>query len=325
VIVTWREHGVTPIPPNLFSIAFGLAGLADAWDVASPVLGIPQAVPNAFFILAAVAWLALTVLYLAKGLPRIAADLRDPVLSPFVAVAAVTPMLLGAALAPVSLTAGRVVVLVSLVAAITLGGWLLGQWVVIDLDQDKAHPGYFLPTVAGGLIGAFAAAVVQLQGIAEASFGLGVISWLVLGSTILNRLFFRPNLPAPLTPVLAIELAPPAVAGIAWFALNGGAIDFVACALGGYAVLMALMQLRFLPLYARLRFSPVFWAFTFSYAAAATDALAWIAAARPRGATGYAIAVIALITIFVAAIAARTAVALARGQFLPAHREETAP
>jgi tellurite resistance protein len=44
-----------------------------------------------------------------------------------------------------------------------------------------------------------------------------------------------------------------------------------------------IVQLRFLPVFRRLRFSPGFWAFTFSYTAAAGDALAWL---RFRSAPG---------------------------------------
>jgi hypothetical protein len=70
--------------------------------------------------------------------------------------------------------------------------------------------------------------------------------------------------------IQAIELAPPTVAGVAYFALTGGAMTPVAYALGGYPVLMALVQLRLLPVYARLSFSAGFRAFP--YSAAATDA-----------------------------------------------------
>jgi tellurite resistance protein len=139
----------------------------------------------------------------------------------------------------------------------------------------------------------------------------------LIGSLLLNRLFFRPMLPAPLVPTLAIELAPPAVAGAAYFALTGGAVNVIAAALGGYAVLMAVVQLRLAPLYARLRFAPGFWSFTFSYAAAATDALLWITATRPAGARAYAAVTITLITALITAIAARTVIAAARGQLLP--------
>jgi tellurite resistance protein len=174
--------------------------------------------------------------------------------------------------------------------------------------------------VAGSLLGASAAAAVHLQGAAETAFGVGLICWL-LGSMTFSRLFFRPMPP----PALAIEIAPPALAGIAYFALNGGSVNLVAYGLGGYVVIMALVQLRLVPRYARLRFSLESWAFTFSYAAAATDAIAWITVTRPRGTTGYAIVVVTLITVFVAAIAVRTVIALARGQFLPAPQAAELP
>ena len=311
------RSGRRRIPPNLFGIAFGLAGLGEAWQAAGPVLGIPGAVPDALYILAAGVWLVLVTAYAVQGPRRMLADLRDPVLTPFASLAAITPLILAAALATAAATAGRVLVIVFLGVTVALGGWLTGQWIAGDLNQDSLHPGYYLPTVAGGLVGADAAAEVHLHALAEASFGIGILCWLLVGSLLLNRLFFRPLLPPPLVPALAIEFAPPVVAGVAYYALTGGAVNFVAAALGGYAVLMAVVQLRFVPLYARLRFSPGFWSFTFSYAAGATDALLWITATRPPGATAYAIVVLVLITALIAGIGARTVAAAARGQFLP--------
>jgi tellurite resistance protein len=262
-------------------------------------------------------WAVLVAAYLAQGWRQVAADARDPVLAPFVAIPGICAMLLGAALAGPAPGAGRVVVAVFLAVTVALGGWMTGRWMTGVLDRDRVHPGYFLPTVAGGLVGAFAAAEVHLRAVAEASFGIGVLCWILLGSVLLNRLFYVPALPAALQPTMAIELAPPAVAGIAYFALTGGAVNPVSLALAGYAVLMALVQLSLLPAYLRLRFTPGFWAFTFSFAAAATDALLWIRRAGPPGAAGYAIAILAAITVLLAAITARTIVALARGQFLP--------
>jgi tellurite resistance protein len=42
-------------------------------------------------------------------------------------------------------------------------------------------------------------------------FGYGIICWLIPGSMILARLFFRPMLPAAITPTIAVEVAPAAV------------------------------------------------------------------------------------------------------------------
>jgi tellurite resistance protein len=310
-----RSPRRTRIPPNLLAIPFGLSGLGDAWDAARPLLSVSAAVPQAIYILAALVWLALVLAYAAQGRRQMLLDLHDPVQSPFVALAVITPMILAAALASVAYPAGRVLVVVFLVMTLLLGGWLTGQWMVGDLSQDVFHPGYFLPTVAGGLVGAYAAAAVHLHGVAVASFGIGIICWLLLGSTVLSPLFFRPTLPPTLIPTLAIEAAPPALAGFAYFAVNGRIIDSFAYALGGYAVLMVLVQMRFIPCYRRLRFSPGFWAFAFAYGVVAADTLVWITLTRPAGATGYAVAVITLITLFIAAIAVRTVIAVARGRF----------
>src|ERR1700761_3996089 len=305
------------VPPNLFAIALGTAGLGEAWAAARPVLGLPQAVPDAFLAAAALVWAVLVTFYLRQGGRRILADLRDPVLAPFTSVAVITPVIPAVALAQANLTAARVVVSVFVVATVVLGGWLTGQWVAGDIDQTAAHPGYFLPTVAGGLVGSYAAAEVQLRTVAEAMFGIGILCWLLLGSLVLNRLFFSRALPPALMPTLAIELAPPAVAGLAWFAINGGGNDLVARVLGGYAVLMAVVQLRFLPLYRRLPFSPGFWAFTFSYAAAAGDALEWLRISAAPGRVALSIVLLVLITGLVLVIAVRTARLARGGQLLP--------
>ena len=320
------------VPPNRFGVPLGLAGLATAWHAAGAKLGTPSAVPGAIDILAAVVLLLLGWLYAAQGARRVLADLRDPVQAPFVAVPAITAMMLGAALASVSFAAGRALVVIFLAVTICVGGWLGGQWITGDLDPASVHPGYYLPTVAGGLVGAITLSQVHLHALAQASFGVGILSWVILGSVVLNRLITAKRLPAALQPVTAIELAPPALAGVAWFALAARGTTVIAYAIGGYLVLMALVQIRLIPVYRKLRFSPGFWAFTFSYAIAITCALEWITRTNPPGATGYAIAAITAITVFIGAIAARSLIAIARGQFLaqpadgpPAPRTPTGP
>jgi tellurite resistance protein len=306
------------VPPSLFGIVLGLAGLAQAWHAAGPLLGTPQAVPDALSILDAALWLVLVGAYLIQGPGIIMADLRDPVLSPFVSAPVLTAMLLSATLAQYAFAAGRVLVIVFLAGTVGIGGWLTGQWMTGGIKPDSVHPGYFLPTAAGGLIGASAAAAVGLHALAEASFGIGVICWVLLGSMISGRLFSRPALPPALIPTMAIELGVPAVAGSAYFAVADRTVSVVACALGGYAVLMAVVQVRLIPVYRRLSFTPGAWSFTFAYAAAAGDALTWLAITKPAAATGYAIAIIALLTAFISWIAFRTVILAVRGQLLPA-------
>ncbi len=305
------------IPPEFFAISLGLAGLASAWHATRGLLGVPVQIADSLYALAAAVLVILVIAYLAQGWRQMRADAADAVLSAFLPLAVMTALILATALAPVSFTAARMLVIIFLAMTIVIGGWLTGQWIVGAMDEDCAHPGYFLPTVAGAFIGAYAAAVVHLHALAEASFGIGILCLILLSSTILTRLFFFPMLAAGLVPTLAILLAPPVVAGFAYAEMTHDRIDFVARALGGYAILMALVQLRFIPIYARLKFSPGFWAFTFPYAAAVTDALFWMQATRPPGAKAYAIAAVTLITILVAGIAARTLAAVRRGELFP--------
>jgi len=82
-------------------------------------------------------------------------------------------------------------------------------------------------------------------------------------------------------------------------------------------VLMVVAQVRLLPAYRRLTFSPGFWAFAFSWATVATVVLHWIAETRPAGADVGAVLVLAAVTLLVAAIAVRTVVALYRGTLFP--------
>jgi tellurite resistance protein len=200
------------------------------------------------------------------------------------------------------------------------GGWVSGQWIVGELDPLKLHPGYVLPTVAGGFIGGEGCAVFGLAGLGWLSFGIGVVCWIMLGSIVLNRLLLVPTLPAPLVPTLAIELAPPAVGGIAYLQLHGPVADPIAYLFAGYAGLMALVQLRLIPLYARTPFSPAFWSLTFAWCAAAGLAIRWLAIEHPAQETLWATLAAATASLLVIAIAARTVVDLRRGGFLPPDR-----
>jgi tellurite resistance protein len=316
---------VARIPPNFFGIAFGLSGLAAAWLYASAAFGAPAAVGNAIAVLAAVTWVLLTIAYLRQGPRRILADSHDAALGPFLAVAVLAALVLGEALAAPAPTAGRVIVIVFLVAGLLLGGLLVGQWMTGGLEEMTFTTAFFLPILGVGFIGSEAASVVGLHAIAQVYFGIGAVGWVFMSSVVLNRLFFRPPLPPALTPTLAIELAPPAIAGSAYFVLHPGPPDQLSLGVAGYAALMILAQVPLLPLYRALAFSAGFWSFTFPSAAMVTLALRWLALEHPAGARVYAWILLGAVTALIAAIAARTVVAAWRRQLLPAGRAAAIP
>jgi tellurite resistance protein len=309
------------VPPTFFAIPLGLAGLANAWHTATSLFGAPSGIGDALYLVCAVVYLHLVGVVGARLVLRprsVVAELLQPALAPFYAPVPITGMLLALGLAPYARGAAGALFVVFLAMTVLFGGWLTGQWIAVPPEQDSIHPGYYLPTVAGFLIGGQVAAAFGLTALGWMSFGIGVLSWLMLGSLILNRLFVRPSLPVALVPTLAIEVAPPAVAGTAYAALTGGRIDSVAYALAGYTLLMVLVQLRLLPLYRALPFAPSYWSFTFPYAAVAVDAMRWIQVEHPAGQTLLGCAVLAAITVLIGGIALRSLLALRQGRFLPA-------
>ncbi|MBV8997608.1 MAG: hypothetical protein JO304_01015, partial [Solirubrobacterales bacterium] len=307
---------------NLFSIPFGITGLATAWAYAAHRGLATPIVCDVLCLIAAMAWLAVLSAFLraVSWRPRAATgDLADPVLGPFGSIALIVPLLLTVdALLPRAPGAARVIVDVLVAAIVALGGWYTGQWIYRPVAIDKLHPGYLLPTVAGGLLAAAAAGACGDIGLGQTLFGLGMICWLIIGSMVLVRLLFWPPLPAPLTPTIAIEIAPAAAATLAYLSIHGDHINAVAAGLGGYGLLMALAQIRLLPAYRRLAFGLGFWAFTFSWAIVTTAGLHWLADQHPAGWRTWSYLVLAAITLLVGAIAARTVIALRRGQLLPA-------
>jgi tellurite resistance protein len=307
------------LPANLFAVAFGMAGLAQAWSTVTQLAGAPDWPGNVLWILTAVIWLITLTAYLANvaAQRRWKTELSDPTFGPFTAVIAIVPMLLGVRLAEQARGAGEVVFWCSVILVVLVGAWITGDWIISDGDIRRWHPGYFLPTAAGGLLAGNASAALGFTTLSHVLFGLGITSFVVLASIISLRLYTVPSLPTPLLPTIAIDAAPPVVAGNAWFAINGGKVDTPQAILAGLSLLMLLVQLRLIPLYRRAPFGPGFWAFSFPFAAAVTYGVHWLAAEHvPSGsALGYTLA--GLLTAGFALLTVRTVTGLVDGTFLP--------
>ncbi|WP_188509281.1 transporter [Conyzicola nivalis] len=313
-----QPNGATRIPLNTLAISFGTAGLASMWTSAGKALGLPDWPADTAWVIAAVVWVWLIVAHTVRG--RASADtlvgqLQHPAQGPIAAIVPVVGMMLGAHLFLYWPVGGMVVALTSMAVTALYAGWLLAYWVTGTIEIDSVHGAFFLPTVAGTLIAAAVAADLGFASLAMGAFAVGVFFWGVIFALILARLIFRPALPAPLIPTLAILVAPPAVAGNAWFAIVGHSMDAVQDAFAASAVLLGLMQLALLPTYMRLKFSLGFWSFTFPAAALVGYAVGWLGIVRPWGWQVIAAAALALATGLIVAIAvASVRLAIASGR-----------
>jgi tellurite resistance protein len=314
------DDAAPSLPLNLFAIPFGLIGLADCWLVSASFGLSPVLVARVLVWLAFSVWLFLTARYahlVMSGRQSLRNDLDDDIISPFGSLIVIIPTLAATdGLVPLSHTAGLIATDIGMAATVLVAGWFAGRWVTRPINLAHMHPAYFLPAVAGGFVAAYCAAATNQLELARMLFGLGLISWVVVGSVIFGRLVLGPTLPPALTPTLAVQVAPAGVATIAAFTISGGRTNTMIEAIAGYGLLMVVAQAPLLAKYIRLPFMPSFWAFAFAWSAVAFATVAWLGAARPTGWRLESYAVLSLITVLVAAIALRTIAGLARGTLL---------
>lgn len=304
------DHPITARPPlGTFAIGFGLAGLAEAWQIAAGPLSLPGWLPQIFWMVAAITWLALLTAHAVRGHAAhqpLIEQLRHPVQGPLAALVPVTGMLIGADLIRGVGWAGRLLVGVSMAALVVFAGWQIATWLQGRLTLEALHGGYLLPTVAGGLVAADAAEAAGWPLLGWGMFGIGMFCWIAITTLLVLRLMVRPALPGPLVPTMAVLVAPPAVAGLAWFALAGHRADPVSAALGAIGVLLVLVQVGLLPRYRRLTFSLGFWSFTFPAAAVAADALAWLDLRDFAGRVVIAALILGGVTVLIGTICVRS-------------------
>ena len=302
---------MTRIPLNTFAIPFGFVGLAGCWSATAAAFGWARWSVEPIWLIAAGALIWLIGAHAYRGHragQTLVAQLREPAQGPVAAIVPITIMLFGAHLFPVAPVLGAALVYAAATTAAVFAAWLIAQWIQRSVSSEAIHGAYFLPTVAAGFVGAEAAAIIGNRGLAVAAFGVGALFWVVIFTIVFARLVLVAPLPGPLVPTMAILVAPPAVGGMAWLALNGQVIDEVSIALVGSTFFMLLIQIALLPTYRRLAFSLGFWSFTFSFAAIGSQIIILSGIARYAGWQGVIIAALSAVSIFVLWIAMRSLV-----------------
>jgi tellurite resistance protein len=151
------------VPPNTFGVGLGIAGLSQCWINASRQDLVPGFLPDLLLILSAVVWVATAIGYVRSVITHrtLIADLTDPITAPFMSLILIVPLMLNTLGLAQRIPGPATVLADVLIALIVLhGSWFTGQLFYGEYPFTKLHPGYFLPTVAGGLVAASAAGAV---------------------------------------------------------------------------------------------------------------------------------------------------------------------
>lgn len=134
-----------------------------------------------------------------------------------------------------------------------------------------------------------------------------------------GRLVLGGALPDRLAPTVAILVAPPAVAALAWIRLGGSWDDPTAKILLGVTLFQLLLLATQADRLRRLPFALSVWAYSFPLAAAATAALGAYGAGRGEAYAWIGGAVLAVATLVIGVIAVRTVLAVSRREICRPH------
>ena len=262
----WLAH----VPAAAFASVMGLAGLALALAAAETAWSWPPIASRAALAVALLAFAALAGLLVAKARSApaaLAAEWQHPVRIAFFPAISISLLLVGTALLPALPALGAALWLAGTVGQGALTLAVVARWIGRSPFQPMhLSPAWFLPAVGNVIV---PQAGVPL-GYVETSwlfFSAGTLFWLVLLTLVMNRLIFHDPLPARLQPTLAILVAPPALAFLAWTALNGGTLDAFARILFGLAVVFLAVVLTQAQAFRTLPFAISWWALSFPAAA----------------------------------------------------------
>jgi tellurite resistance protein len=321
VAATWLQR----LPPGLFAIPLGLTGLSATWgrlghaDMQSALAAPLQ---SALAALGLALWALLVGLWALKLLrhpEQVRGLWGHPLQGSFLALAPVSTLLIVAVSAPATTHAGlftvlQGLVLLALALQLSIAWRVVAQLTTGRIGPELVTPALYLPTVAGGFVGAMALQGLSLHGWAVLLFGAGLGAWALLEARILHRLFAGP-LPLPLRPTLGLELAPTSVGALTlavlWPQLPADVL-LVALGIGTGPVLAVLARWRW---WTETPFSAGFWSFSFPLAAYAG---AIVEAVRRGGWPLWpAWAAVLLASAVIAYLALRTLLLWRAGRLLP--------
>jgi len=264
---------ITNFPTSYFGIAVGMLSFGLLWKHASGELKLHEAIATTIQSAAVFFWITICALSVRRHLDRpeiLKAEIQEPAGRQLIALFPLSILLAALTLLPYNTTWGVGMLWIALGIQVVLGVLLFGSVWKGNARKGTLNASIYLPAVSLNLVSAMACSTLNLHEFAYAFFGAGIFSWLTIESMVLNRAAELPGLPQIERPLLGIQMAPPAVAGVSYLTISAGVIDAFVCMLWGYALYQALLTLRLLPWILKQKFTPAYWAFSFGGMSLAT-------------------------------------------------------
>jgi len=302
------------MPLPLFASVMGTCGLGLVWHVAEHRWGLPAVISGALTAIALGLLLVLLAAYSFKVVrfrDRVIAELKNPIRINFLPAISINLILLGILVRPWLEPAANALWMVGAGVQLILTITIVTIWLNSERPPNSLNPAWFIPAV-GNILVPVASVPAGYVMIGWFFFSVGLFYWIILGTIVFHRLVIGDALEPPMRPTLAILMAPPAVAFLAWLQL-GESLGGVGLVLYFIGLLNFLLLIPQVPGFLKLPFFPSWWAYTFPLAAftVATFRFASETSAIP----GFIlIALTVLVTGVISLVAGRTLIAVKRGE-----------
>jgi tellurite resistance protein len=299
-------------PIVIFAIIMGLSGLTLAFQTAGYV-----ATGTVVLAITIMLFLTFAAVYAFKALHHpemVKAEWEHPVKLAFFPTISISTLLIATALGPIRPEVARVIWLLGALAQAGFTLSVIANWIGHRAFQPiHMSPAWFIPAV-GNVIAPLGGIGFGFNETSWVFFAGGLIFWLILLALVFNRLVFHDPMPERMVPTLAILIAPPAVAFLAWMQLNGSQIDAMAHILYAAALVFFALALTQVHKLLKLSFSLAWWALSFPLTALVAATLRY--GDLQNSPAHYAAGQLALgaMCILIAGLALRTIIAALRGQ-----------
>jgi tellurite resistance protein len=244
------------------------------------------------------------------------AEFRHPIAGNLFGTPLISLLLLPIVLAPHSLVVARVMWVCGAVGMVLFAWFVVSRWMSDRQQVAHATPAWIIPVV--GLLDVPLALPVlglpPMHGLSVFALAVGLFFAVPLFTLIFSRLLFEPPLPDALKPSLLILVAPFAV-GCSTYAVTVGQFDLFAEALTMltlFVLAVLLGQLRNLAVCCPFRVA--WWAVSFPLAASSIASLRFAAADPGVTTDAIALTLLALATLVIVGLFARTLLGLLRGE-----------
>ncbi len=267
------DQRITNIPTSYFGMAVGMLSFGLLWRHASYELKLPEAVATTIQLFALVLWLTILVIGAARQNDRpeiLQAELENPVGRHLIALFPLSTLLAAMTFQMYQSEWGEIFLWSALAIQMVVGVRLFGSVWKGEAARSTLNASVYLPAVSLNLVSAMACSRLNLNECAYAFFGAGIFSWLAIESMVMIRAAEQPGLAESERPLLGIQLAPPAVAGMSYLTISGEVPDTFVYMLWGYALYQALLAIRLLPWIIKQNFTSAYWSFSFGGMSLAT-------------------------------------------------------